>query len=202
MEHSAAIGLGGGVATLVRVSTDDRDIDGGSLDAFLAGVEKRAFRIAQIATRDRDEALDIVQDAMLKLTRSYAQRAPAEWPPLFYRILDNTIRDWQRHQSVRRRLLFWRDDARDGEESDPVQLLPDPEAHGDALLQRHEALGVLEAALRGLPARQRQAFELRLWHGLSVEESARAMGCSAGSVKTHLFRALQALRARLQGVWP
>jgi RNA polymerase sigma-70 factor (ECF subfamily) len=199
MNLMLAQGPVGAAATLRAVTP--QDIPAESLNAFLAAVEKRAFRIAQIATRDRDEALDIVQDAMLQLTRRYARRPATEWPPLFYRILGNKIRDWQRHQSVRRRLLLWRD-TNDESTPDPTELAPDPAAHGAERLQREQALRRLESALRVLPTRQRQAFELRLWQGFSVEDTARAMGCSQGSVKTHLFRALRSLREQLIGVWP
>jgi RNA polymerase sigma-70 factor (ECF subfamily) len=174
-----------------------------SLDAFLASVERRAFRIAEVATRDRDEALDIVQDAMLQLSRRYAGRPAAEWPPLFYRILENRIRDFQRRQTVKNRLFFWRPAARDEEEAeDPLEQIAEPGAGPVEELQRAEQMRRLEQGLRKLPARQREAFELRLWEGLSVEDTARAMGCSDGSVKTHLHRALAALRQDLEGVWP
>lgn len=174
-----------------------------SLDAFLASVERRALRIAQIATRDRDEALDLVQDAMLQLARRYATQPAAEWPPLFYRILENRIRDWQRRQTVKRRIFFWRDHDAESEDDDPLEQVADPaQPDGAALLQRHQAMQCLEGALHKLPARQREAFELRIWEGLSVDETATAMGCSDGSVKTHLSRALHSLRAQLEGVWP
>lgn len=178
-------------------------VDLQTLDAFLASVERRAFRMAEIATRDRDEALDLVQDAMLQLSRRYAGRPAEEWPALFYRILENRIRDWQRRQTVKNRLFFWRAPARDGEdEEDPMALIAEPGAGPHEDVQRAEQMRCLEQALHGLPARQREAFELRLWEGLSVEETARAMGCSDGSVKTHLHRALAALRQELEGVWP
>ncbi len=174
-----------------------------SLDAFLASVERRALRIAQIATRDRDEALDLVQDAMLQLARRYATQPAAEWPPLFYRILENRIRDWQRRQTVKRRIFFWRDHDAESEDDDPLEQVADPaQPDGAALLQRRQAMQCLEGALHKLPARQREAFELRIWEGLSVDETATAMGCSDGSVKTHLSRALHSLRAQLEGVWP
>lgn len=173
------------------------------LNAFLAAIERRALRIAEIATRDRDEALDVVQDAMVQLARNYARRPAAEWPPLFYRILENKIRDWQRRQSVRNRVLFWRDRHQEEDGEDPLAGLADTaQADAPERLQRDQAMRRLEQALRQLPARQRQAFELRIWQGLSVEETALAMGCSDGSVKTHLFRALAALRRQLEGVWP
>lgn len=175
-----------------------------SLDAFLASVERRALRIAQVATRDRDEALDLVQDAMLQLARRYAAKPSAEWPPLFYRILENRIRDWQRRQTVKRRIFFWREHAADeDEQDDPLEQVADPaQPDGAALLQRRQAMQCLEGALHRLPARQREAFELRIWEGLSVDQTASAMGCSDGSVKTHLSRALHSLRAQLEGVWP
>ncbi len=175
----------------------------GVLDGFLATVERRALRIAQIATRNRDEALDVVQDAMMNLARSYGRRPSAEWPPLFYRILNNRIRDWQRRQSVKNRLFFWRDAPLDEEaREDIVERIADPGPSADSMLRQDEAMKKLESGLRLLPGRQREAFMLRIWQGLSVEQTARAMGCSGGSVKTHLSRALAALRAYLQGVWP
>jgi RNA polymerase sigma-70 factor (ECF subfamily) len=174
-----------------------------ALDAFLAGVERRALRIAQMATRDRDEALDIVQDAMMQLARSYAARPAEEWPPLFHRILDNKIHDWQRRQTVRRRLFLSPAATVDDEERiDPLERIPDPAPDAPQMLREQEAMTVLAAALDALPARQREAFTLRIWHGLSVDDTATAMKCSDGSVKTHLSRALAALRTKLQGVWP
>ena len=177
-----------------------------TLDAFLAEVERRAFRMAEIATRDRDEALDIVQDSMMQLARRYADKPAQDWPPLFYRILENRIRDWQRRQAIRRRLFFWRDSDLepdgDGREALIERLADETRPDQVEQLQQRESMQVLESALRALPARQREAFELRIWQGLSVEQTAQAMGCTGGSVKTHLSRALQALRNRLDGVWP
>jgi RNA polymerase sigma-70 factor (ECF subfamily) len=169
-----------------------------SLGAFLASVERRALRIAEIATRDRDEALDLVQDAMLRLARRYGTRPAAEWPPLFHRILTNRIRDWQRSRKLRSRVFFWQRDASDDDGVDPVEQAADPNASdGAAELEGEQSLARLEAALRRLPARQREAFQLRVWEGLSVDDTAAAMSCSSGSVKTHLFRAMQALREEL-----
>lgn len=173
------------------------------LDAFLLGAQARAVRIAQIATRSRDDALDIVQDAMLHLARSYGSRSPEEWAPLFHRILENKVRDWQRRQTVRNRIFFWRTAAtEDEDELLPETLAPDLTVQ-DATerLMQAEALKRLEVAMAELPDRQRQAFILRVWDGLSTEEAATAMGCSDGSVKTHLSRALLALRSKLGEAW-
>jgi RNA polymerase sigma-70 factor (ECF subfamily) len=169
-----------------------------ALEAFLAGVERKAFRIAQIALRDADDALDAVQDAMLQLARRYAAQPPAEWKPLFYRILENRVRDQHRRRSVRNRVLAWFPSRGDGEDDpDPVAEASDPGPGPQAQLEAGEALAALEAALQTLSERQRQAFLLRNFEGLDVAGTALAMGCSAGSVKTHYFRAVQALRGRL-----
>lgn len=177
-----------------------------SLDAFLAGAERRAFRMAEIATRNRDDALDIVQDAMMQLARNYSLRPSTEWPPLFYRILENKIRDWQRRQTLKRRVFFWQDtrsDDDDDDSLDPLNYVADTsQPDGATTMQNEQTMQVLERALVDLPLRQRQAFMLRIWEGLSVEQTALAMGCSDGSVKTHLSRALQRLRGQLQGVRP
>lgn len=173
------------------------------LDSFLAGAQARAVRVAEIATRSRDDALDIVQDAMMHLAQSYGRRPAVEWPPLFHRIVENKIRDFQRRQSVRNRVFFWRSKlSADLDEPELESLTPDlsvPDA-AERLMQQ-EAMVRLERAIADLPARQRQAFILRVWDGLSTEEAARVMACSDGSVKTHLSRALLALRTKLGAAW-
>jgi RNA polymerase sigma-70 factor (ECF subfamily) len=175
-----------------------------ALDRFLAGVEKRAFRIAQMAVRDRDDALDIVQGAMLRLARSYGQRPSEEWKPLFYRILYNGIRDWQRRSSVRSRIFsIWPLGSRGDDDSppDPYEHVADPLPEPSQRLMADEAMQTLEVAVEALPQRQREAFVLRCLEGLDVAQTAAAMGCSEGSVKTHYFRALNALRGQLGEVW-
>ena len=170
-----------------------------ALNQFLAGVELKAFKIAQAALRHEDDALDAVQDAMLQLARAYAHRPAEEWKPLFYRILENRIRDMQRRRTVRGRVLAWLP-ARgedDEEEPDPISQAPSPEPQPPRRLELEEAVGALEKAVAALPARQRQAFLLRSLEGMDVAQTAAAMGCSEGSVKTHYFRALQTLRAQL-----
>jgi RNA polymerase sigma-70 factor (ECF subfamily) len=185
------------LSALQELVTDDSLSSPVDLNAFLSGVERRAYLRALRATRDRDEALDLVQDAMLKLSRHYETRPGREWPALFQRILTNRIRDWQRRQAVRRRLFFWRDtvDPREDEIQDRLDGIVDPaQVDGATALVQAEQLRKVMAALDKLPARQREAFELRVWEGLPVADTARAMGCSEGSVKTHLSRAMASLR--------
>jgi RNA polymerase sigma-70 factor (ECF subfamily) len=180
-----------------------RDETRRELNRFLAEVERKAFRMARIALRHDDDALDAVQDAMLQLARRYVQRPAEEWRPLFYRILQNRIRDLQRRRMVRGKvmaLLPWRR-GEDEDLPDPLAEAPD-QAPGPA--EQVEGMGVmmrLETALATLPARQREAFMLRSLEGLDVAETAAAMGCSDGSVKTHYFRAVQALKLQLGEFW-
>ena len=172
------------------------------LERFLADVERKAYRMAQIGLRNEQDALDAVQDAMLQLVRSYATRPAAEWRPLFYRILENRIRDLQRRSTVRGRVMAWLPwSSSDEPGEDPVALAPDPSPGPVAQLQGQELMAALETALSALPARQRQAFMLRSLEGLDVAATAQAMGCSEGSVKTHHFRAVQVLRVRLGDFW-
>lgn len=175
-----------------------------ALDRFLSSVEKRAFRIARIAVRHDDDALDIVQDAMLQLARRYGQRPDEEWRPLFYRILQNRIRDCRRRRAVRARIMSWlpgmagrEDDERDPMESVPDAGTPTPQEW----LATDQAMQALEGALADLPGRQQEAFMLRNFEGFDVAETASAMGCSEGSVKTHYSRAVHTLRERLGEVW-
>lgn len=173
------------------------------LDRFLASVERRAFKIAQIAIRDIDEALDIVQDAMLQLARRYAARPTEEWKPLFYRILNNRIRDCQRRRVVRSRIMAWWPARLVDDEpvADSIESAAGEELAPAERVQLDETLQALERALADLPRRQQQAFLLRTLEGLDVAATAVAMGCSEGSVKTHYFRAVQTLRERLGEFW-
>lgn len=170
-------------------------------------MERRAYKQAVFAVRDDHAALDVVQDAMLKLSEKYSGRPAEELPMLFQRILQNGIRDYFRRQKSRSlwntpiaTLFGLRDDE---EESDPLETLAveteskflEPPAEQ---LERSQVLGLIEKALGELPARQREAFLLRYWEEMDVAEAAKAMGCSEGSVKTHCSRATHALAAMLE----
>jgi len=169
-----------------------------ALEIFLARIEARAFRIASIALSNEADALDAVQEAMIKLARRYASRPEADWAPLFHRILTNSIRDSLRRRRVRTRWLMpFR--AERAEEAAPAWPEPaDPAGDPLAGLEAEEAWRILAKGLRSLPERQREAFVLRALEGLDVAQCAQAMGCSEGSVKTHYFRAVHALRGRLE----
>ena len=195
---SFAVSCESGDRTGVRTLQRDQE-----LNRFLAEVEKRALRIAEISVRDRDEALDLVQDAMIKLARKYADRSSDEWTPLFYRILQNGVRDWHRRQLVRNRVMVWfRRPGVEDNDYDVVASAPDPKGRTpDEQLQSHEAMQCLEVAVGELPARQREAFMLRTFEGLSVAGTATSMGCSEGSVKTHYSRAVHSLRESLGEHW-
>ncbi len=171
------------------------------LNQFFAEVERRALRIAEIAVRDRDEALDLVQESMIKLARHYVSKPAEEWTPLFYRILQNKIRDWHRRQFVRNRVMVWFGRSDDGG-VDPLAAAVDPMGRTpDEEVATQRAMDELENAIAALPARQREAFTLRMFEGLDVAGTALAMGCSAGSVKTHYSRAVHSLRDTLGDHW-
>lgn len=152
--------------------------------------------MAELAVGNRADALDIVQDAMLQLARRYSRKAPDDWPPLFYRILRNRITDHHRRAGTRHAVFATDNGAPQAQAATRQADTPEQQA------QRADALARLERALARLPARQREAFLLRTWEQLDVADTARAMGCSAGSVKTHLSRALASLRTALEGTWP
>jgi len=177
-----------------------------ALNQFLADHERRAFRMAQFAIGDIDAALDIVQDAMLDFVRRYRDKPETEWAPLFYKVLQSRITDAHRRQSVRNRIWSWfgQGPQESGDpDRDPIQEAPDPRGPSPLLqLERSSLDTALKKALRLLPLRQQQAFLLRSWEGLDVAETALAMGCSDGSVKTHYYRAVQALRAQLEDFKP
>jgi len=173
------------------------------LNRFLAGVERRAFRQAAFAVRDDQAALDIVQDSMLKLADKYANAPVEEWPLLFQRIMQNTIRDYYRRQKVRN---FWVTTlsiftpGADDEDDEPLEHTQATAEHEDPMnvLSASKNLAAIQEAIEKLPARQREAFVLRYWEEMDIAETAVVMGCSEGSVKTHCSRAVRALAAMLQ----
>lgn len=176
------------------------------LSDFLAQVERRAFKQTAYAVRDDHVALDILQDAMMKLAEKYATRPSSEFPMLFQRILQNTMRDYWRRQKVRNiwttLLSSFSVTGEDGEESDPLEVLNgsnhDASDEPETQLEQRQTLALIEDALTKLPARQREAFVMRYWEDMDVAETAAAMGCSQGSVKTHCSRAVRAMAASLE----
>lgn len=174
------------------------------LSDFLRDVERRAFKQTVYAVRDDHAALDIVQDAMLKLAEKYADRPVNEYPMLFQRILQNTMRDYWRRQKVRNlwtTLLSSFGAGQDGEDDhDPLDSIDvEDEGTNPAIqLERSQTMRIIEKALEKLPARQREAFVLRYWEDMDVAETAAMMGCSQGSVKTHCSRAVHSLAAVLE----
>ena len=176
------------------------------LSDFLAQVERRAFKQTAYAVRDDHAALDIVQDAMMKLAEKYATRPVSEFPMLFQRILQNTMRDYWRRQKVRNiwttLLSSFSVIGDDGEESDPLETIGS--VNGDILnepsaqLEQRQTMALIEDALSKLPTRQREAFVMRYWEDMDVAETAAAMGCSQGSVKTHCSRAVRSMATTLE----
>jgi len=169
-------------------------------------VERRAFKQALFAVRDEEAALDIVQDAMLRLAEKYGHRPAAELPLLFHRIVQNAVRDWFRRQKVRSlwtTLLSSLSGGAEDDERDPLETL---EAADDSnvqdnpasRLEQSQVLEIIEQELTRMPERQRQAFLMRYWEERDVAETAKIMGCSEGSVKTHCSRATHALASALK----
>lgn len=174
------------------------------LSDFLAGIERRAYKQAMFAVHDSDTALDVVQDSMLKLAEKYGGKPAEELPLLFHRILQNTIRDFYRRQKIRSlwtTLLssFSRDDD---EDDDPLDALSSEGASSiatpHAQVEQSQLLEIIEKEIENLPRRQREAFIMRYWNDMDIAETAAAMGCSEGSVKTHCSRATSALAAALK----
>lgn len=169
------------------------------LSDFLRDVERRAFKQTVYAVRDDHAALDIVQDAMLKLAEKYADNPVTEYPMLFQRILQNTMRDYWRRQKVRNlwtTLLSSFGAGQNGEEDhDPLDTIDVEDESSNPMIQleRSQTIKIIEKAIEKLPARQREAFVLRYWDEMDVAETAEMMGCSEGSVKTHCSRAVHTL---------
>ncbi len=172
-----------------------------TIDAFLAQVERRAFRMAEMNLGHREDAMDAVQDSMLRLVKHYRDKPAQEWPPLFWGILRRRIVDLQRRRKVRSIMVGWLGGGRD-DDGDELPSWEPPDTGPGPLdrLQDSQSYADMATAVKKLPRRQREAFMLRVLEGLDVAETAQAMGCSEGSVKTHLSRAMQHLRDQLE-VW-
>jgi RNA polymerase sigma-70 factor (ECF subfamily) len=176
------------------------------LAAFLAGVERRAFKQTAYAVRDDASALDIVQDAMIKLAEKYGDRPPPELPLLFQRILQNATHDYFRRQKVRNTWITLFSSLGNNNDDDEFDLLETFEAEnasagtesGADQLERAQVLAQIDEEIQKLPTRQREAFLMRYWEDMDVAETAAAMGCSEGSVKTHCSRATHALATALR----
>ena len=175
----------------------------GTMEEFLKDIEKRAFQMAKMSTSRQEDALDIVQEAMFKMVEKYAFKPVQEWKPLFYRILNNKITDHYRRQAVQNKIFIWK--SFDNEQKDDY-FQPDltnqvergsEEPH--EILMRQRRIDRLAEGVKKLASRQREAFLLRSWEGLSTRETAHSMGCTEGSVKTHYSRALEKLREQLDG---
>lgn len=176
------------------------------LSDFLREVEKRAFKRSLYHVRNEEAALDIVQDAMLKLAEHYGDKPPNELPMLFQRILSNCTLDWFRRQKTRNALFSSLSDFEGAGDDGDFDLLEtfrgnDPSEQTESAedtTRRAQILHAIEKEIQDLPARQREAFLMRYWEEMDVAETAAAMGCSEGSVKTHCSRAVQALGRALK----
>jgi RNA polymerase sigma-70 factor, ECF subfamily len=178
------------------------------LTEFLKSVEKRAFKRSIYHVRNEESALDIVQDAMMKLAEHYGHKPVDELPMLFQRILTNCTLDWFRRKKVHGALFSNMSDFESSNEDEDFNLLETLDAasgngmgeSAESTTDRAQTLRAIESEIQQLPARQREAFLMRYWEDMDVAETAAAMGCSQGSVKTHCFRAVlalsQALRAK------
>ncbi|MEI8264164.1 MAG: RNA polymerase sigma factor [Betaproteobacteria bacterium] len=177
-----------------------------ALTDFLKSVEKRAFKRTAFTVRDDDSALDIVQDAMIRLAERYADRPSQEWPLLFQRILANATMDWFRRQKVRNALFTSMEEFGSSDDDPDFDLLEYLSTAGGSSgtesasdgAYRSQLMMIIESEISELPARQREAFLLRYWEEMDVAETAQVMGCSEGSVKTHCSRAVSSLAKALK----
>ncbi len=174
-----------------------------AIDGFLTSVQRRALAMARAALGNTDDAMDAVQDSMLQLVKSYADRDADEWRKLFYRILNNKINDLFRRRKLQQRFggllpgLSYQAKDEQNTASDPFDRIPATDSDPATHMERHRTIINLYVHISRLPRRQRETFMLRCWEGFSTRETAQTIGCSEGSVKTHYSRALSALRKNL-----
>lgn len=197
--HQTAVSQSDAVDELISREQKESDLNSAAvMHRFLQSVERRAFITARMATQDEEEALDIVQDAMLKLAQKYSKRPEAEWGALFNTILHSKINDWHRRRTVRNRWRVFFGKDSEGNEASPEDKVaqtqfPEPERQMDSDLLGEK----LNQLISMLPLRQQQALILRAWEGYNISQTAKIMNCSEGSVKTHYSRAIHGLRKKL-----
>ncbi|MGS2721099.1 RNA polymerase sigma factor [Paraglaciecola aestuariivivens] len=176
-----------------------RHVEPQDLDSFLLSIEQKAYRMTLMSVGQHADAIDILQDSMFKLAVKYAHKPAEQWKPLFYRILQNRIKDWHRQQKIKNWVFFWKSsDQMDEEGETLVSQIPEQQNLPDEDLMNSQQQHTALQQLADLSDKQRQCFLLRSWEGLSVTETAQIMGCSPGSVKTHYFRAVNKLRAVME----
>ncbi len=169
------------------------------MDSFLKEVERRAFRMAQVSTQSEADALDILQETMIKFVDTYSDRSDEEWRPLFFKILEHKILDWHRKETLKKRLFFWRHDTKtSSEDEQPLEHAIQDRTDGEADLIGQQLSQRLVQCIESLPLKQQQCFMLRSWEGLSIRDTASAMNINENSVKTHYSRALEKLKVLYQ----
>ena len=197
------------LSVVEKTATEEQSIEGAqkalgysSMEEFLKTIERRAFHMARMATGNSDTAMDIVQDSMYKLVEKYGDKTPQEWKPLFYRILNSKTIDYYRRKAVRDRVFPWSKyvpNSGNEQSTDIVDLAPGRISDTpDEMIMRSQRIDKITQSVNALPRRQREAFMLRCWEGMSTIETAEAMKCSQGSVKTHYSRAMHTLRDLLE----
>lgn len=188
--------------SISRENTNPTSDDYQTMEQFLCYIEQRAFHYIRTSVGNIEDTHDIVQESMYKLVQKYAGKSPAEWKPLLYRIMSSKVTDFHRRRAIREKFIF-QTPARVPEEEDYLQsqaldaIARDSEAPLSSL-ERELRVDKLIQSIRELSLRQQQAFMLRCWEGMSTKDTAIAMGCSEGSVKTHYSRAMIQLREQLE----
>lgn len=172
------------------------------MEDFFRSIERQAFRISLFACSNREDALDLVQDSMCSFISKYSGKAQSEWKPLFYKILQNKIRDLYRKRSIRSRWQALTGVTSDEDNTDLMEKLEDKKGlNPEQETQNMQAIERLQIELKLLSLKQQQVFLLRAWEGMSISETALAMGCSEGAIKSHYSRATERLRKKLGKYW-
>ena len=188
--------------SISRENTNPTSDDYQTMEQFLCYIEQRAFHYIRTSVGNIEDTHDIVQESMYKLVQKYAGKSPAEWKPLLYRIMSSKVTDFHRRRAIREKFIF-KTPVRVPVEEDYLQsqaldaIARDSEAPLPSL-ERELRVDKLIQSIRELSLRQQQAFMLRCWEGMSTRDTAIAMGCSEGSVKTHYSRAMIQLREQLE----
>ncbi|HEV2349272.1 MAG TPA: RNA polymerase sigma factor [Terriglobia bacterium] len=172
----------------------------GDRDAFRVVVERHSqnlFRLAYRMTGNEQDAEDVVQETFLRAYRRLNKfESRSSFSTWLYRIAVNCSLD----QSRKRRQQDERQLAPNPELPDPMLALPSTDPSTERLVLSAEVRRRVEATLNELTEKEKAAFVLRHYEGMSIEEVGRAMGLRANAAKNNIFRAVQKLRRALEPV--
>ena len=184
--------MSGQAAVAGHSHTEDLD----DFDSLVRLHRPRIFRFLLASLRNRETAENLTQECFVRAYQARSQfRGASSVATWFLQIAANLAR----HHESNSRLKFWRRNLQPDDVADLDRAIPDRQQSPEEMALVQEQVRTIWSVAAGLPGRQRTVFLLRFVEDMDVLEIAEVTGMKEGTVKTHLFRALQTVRARMEG---